>query len=152
MAIIPIKPEGQTRYRPLGEVLEGWKRKRMKCSKVPISPFRLGLTHSLIDLSTLQVISVESDSKRPTWCTQIWRSVTIWNGRGKTQLVGVVAKVRLRHNMLNTHCMDYCIDLSEPTIWATLPKESARWRVHRHDAGIKPVEAHRHLSTNDQSL
>lgn len=52
--------------------------------------------------------------------------------------------------------MDYCIDLSEPTVYgvgrATLPKESARWRVHRHDAGIKPVEAHRHLPTNDQSL
>lgn len=38
--------------------------------------------------------------------------------------------------------MDYCIDLSEPTIngvgWATLPKESALWRVHREDAGLKP--------------
>lgn len=105
MAIIPINPKGQTRYGPLGEVLEGWKRKRMKCPKVPISPFRLGLTHSLIDLSTFQVISVKSGLFCLWLLSQIWRGVTIWSGQGKSQLVGVVAKVRLRVIMLKSHLM-----------------------------------------------
>lgn len=76
MVTIRINSVSRTRYGPLGEVLEGWKRKRMKCSKVPISPFRLGLTHSLIDLSTLQVISVESGALWGWLLSQNWHSVT----------------------------------------------------------------------------
>ena len=74
----------------------------MKCPKGRISVFVNGLTHSLIELSTLTIFSVKSGVFCPSLLSQNWRSVTKWIEIEERELVGVVTVVRITVIMLNS--------------------------------------------------